>query len=94
MLPSVEKRVERRSQVPDRRQGQDLQVPANRRSKSRRKNRKFQGSPPADAITIDVGDEDMVLYWAAELDVDADELKRVVRDAGPSVKAIRKHLGK
>jgi hypothetical protein len=86
--------VERRSQIPDRRQGQDSQVPANRRSKSRRKNRKFQGSPPAEAITIDVADDDMVHYWATELEIGADELRNVIREVGPSVKAVREHLEK
>jgi hypothetical protein len=86
--------VERRSQLPDRRTRQDAQAPAERRSKSRRKNRNFQGSPPAEAITIDMADEDIVLYWASELDVSADELKTVVQNVGPSVKAVRQHFGK
>jgi hypothetical protein len=86
--------VERRNHIPDRRKGQNPQAPGERRSKSRRKNRNFQGSPPAEAITIDMADEDAVLYWAAELDISADELKTVVRSVGSSVKAVRDHLGK
>lgn len=86
--------MERRRQVPDRRKGQDPQAPAERRSKSRRKNRNFQGSPPTGAITIDMADDDIVVYWATELEITADELKAAVQNVGPSVKAVREHLGK
>ena len=86
--------MERRGQVPDRRQGESLQTPAERRAKTRRRLRKFHGSPPADDLVIDLNDEDVVRYWATELDVSADELKSVVQNVGATVKAVREHFGK
>jgi hypothetical protein len=86
--------VERRGEVQERRQRQNVQLPAERRIKPRRKLRKLQGSPPGEAIVIDVADDDVVRYWAAELDLTADELKSLVQITGPSIKAVRERLRK
>ena len=86
--------MERRSQVQERRTSTGVSVPAERRGKPRRKLRKFAGSPPASQIHIDVSDEDVVRYWAQELDVSAEDLKAIVGKAGPTVQAVREYLGK
>lgn len=41
-----------------------------------------------------MADDDIVVYWATELEITADELKAAVQNVGPSVKAVREHLGK
>jgi hypothetical protein len=62
--------------------------------KSRRKLRKFVGSPPAERTRIDVSQEDELRYWSDELGVSADALRAAVEKAGPSLKAVREQLGK
>jgi hypothetical protein len=69
-----------------------MPVPAERRSKLRRRTRKFFGSPPAERIRIDLGDEDVVRYWAEELGVSAEALKSAAQSVGPTVKALREHF--
>jgi hypothetical protein len=86
--------LERRSEREERRKANDVPVPIERRFKLRRRLRNFFGMPPAEAMKIDPNDEDVVLYWAQELDVKADELKSAVQKVGPTVKAVREHFGK
>ena len=86
--------MERRNEREERRKASDVPVPNERRFKLRRRLRNFFGSPPAEAMRIDLNDEDVVLYWAQELDVKADELKSAVQKVGPTVKAVREHFGK
>ena len=91
-----EEQVERRTQVQERRRTTGMPVSAERRSKPkpRRKLRNFQGSPPPDHILIDIADEDVVRYWAQELEVSEDELKSSLQKVGSTVKAVREHFGK
>lgn len=86
--------MERRGRGPERRRATGLPLPEERRLKSRRKARNFVGSRPPERNHIDVNEEYDVRYWTEELGVSADELKSAVQTAGPSVKAVRKHLGK
>jgi hypothetical protein len=86
--------VERRSEREERRKVAAVAVPAERRTKLRRRTRKFYGSPPAEEIGIDITDEDVVRYWAQELGVTADELRSAAQNVGASVKALREHFGK
>jgi hypothetical protein len=88
--------VERRSEREERRKlnGGGAPVPSERRFKLRRRLRSFFGSPPAELAQIDLNDEDVVRYWAQELDVSADELKAAAQKAGPTVKALRDYLRK
>ena len=86
--------MERRSEPEERRKETAVPVPAERRFKLRRRTRKFFGSPPADRVEIDTQDEDVVRYWAQELGVSADDLTSAAQKVGPSVKALREHLGK
>ena len=86
--------MERRSRNVERRQEVAGQPPQERRLKSRRKLRKFEGSPSAEALVIDMSDEDAVRYWATELEVNADELRAAVQSVGPTVKAVREQLGR
>ena len=86
--------MERRTERDERRKLAAMAVPAERRLKPRRRTRKFFGSLPAELTQIDIGDEDVVLYWARELDVSADQLKSAAQKAGPTVKALREHFGK
>ena len=88
------KQMERRSRNVERRQQVAGQPPQERRLKSRRKLRKFEGSPTAEALVIDMSDEDVVRYWATELEVNADELRAAVQSVGPTVKAVREQLGR
>ena len=85
--------MERRRQSEERRQG-GSQVPAERRFKSRRKMRKFAGSPFGESRYIDVAEEYEVNYWSKKLGVSADELKSAVQRAGPSMKDVRKYLSR
>ena len=85
--------MERRQHVEERRQERSPVAPE-RRFKSRRKSRKFVGSPLPDRRYINVDDEYEVSYWSKELGVSADELKSAVQKAGPSVKAVREYLGR
>ena len=48
----------------------------------------------AELARIDVSDEDVVRYWAQELDVTTDELRSAAQKAGPTVKAVRDYFGK
>jgi hypothetical protein len=86
--------VERRSEPEERRKATAVPVPAERRFKPRRRTRKFFGSPPADRVQIDMGDDDVVGYWAQELGVTSDDLKSAAQKVGASVKALREHFGK
>ena len=86
--------MERRSEREERRKVNGAAVPSERRFKLRRRLRNFFGSPPAELAQIDVGDEDVVRYWAKELDVSPDELKSAAQKAGPTVKAVRDYFGK
>ena len=86
--------MERRSRNVERRQEVAGQPPQERRLKSRRKLWKFEGSPTAEALVIDMSDEDVVRYWATELEVNADELRAAVQSVGPTVKAVREQLGR
>jgi hypothetical protein len=86
--------LERRSERDERRKTSDVPVPTERRFKLRRRLRRFFGSPPAEAMKIDLDDEVVVRYWAQELDVGADELKSAAEKVGPTVKAVREHFGK
>ncbi|HZT26917.1 MAG TPA: DUF3606 domain-containing protein, partial [Pseudolabrys sp.] len=49
---------------------------------------------PQDASRISTGEDWEVRYWTKELGVSADELKRLVREHGNSVNAVRRALGK
>lgn len=86
--------MERRGQAQERRKATGLPQSEERRLKSRRKARKLVGSPPPARNHIDVREEQEMRYWTQELGVSADELKAAVQTAGPSVQAVRKHLGK
>jgi hypothetical protein len=65
-----------------------------RRLKNRRKSRAFVGSPLGEGARIDVSQEDQVRYWSEELGVSADALTAAVQKVGPTLKALREHLGK
>ena len=86
--------MERRGEREERRKGEPVPVPNERRFKLRRRLRNFFGSPPAEAMKIDVADEDVLGYWAQELDVTVDELKSAAQKVGPTVKAVREHFRK
>ena len=86
--------MERRSEREERRKITAVAVPAERRLKLRRRTRKFVGSPPAGQIGIDMTDEDVVRYWAQELDVTPDELRSAAQNVGATVKALREFFGK
>jgi len=47
--------------------------------------------PPA---TIDAADDKQTEYWAYRLTVSRDELFDAIGKVGPSVAAVRRHLGK
>jgi hypothetical protein len=86
--------LERRSEREERRKANDVPVPIERRFKLRRRLRSFFGMPPAAAMKIDLNDEDVVRYWAQELDVDVNALKSAAQKVGPTVKAVREHFRK
>jgi hypothetical protein len=86
--------MERRVQLQERRKDKGLQLPAERRLKSRRRKRKLIGSPPTNRTTIVVSDATELRYWTKELGVNAEDLKSAVQKIGPDVEAVRKHLGK
>ena len=46
------------------------------------------------APVIDAGDAAQRTYWATRLSVSADELSAAMEQVGPSVAAVRRHLGK
>lgn len=86
--------MERRVQLQERRKERGLELPSERRLKSRRRKRKLLGSPPPKRTTIDVSDDTELRYWTKELGVNADAVKSAVHKVGPKVEAVRKHLGK
>jgi hypothetical protein len=47
---------------------------------------------PQDRSRINVNEDWERQYWAKELGVTEDELRRAVQTAGPVVEAVRKHL--
>jgi hypothetical protein len=47
---------------------------------------------PQDRSRINVNEEWEVQYWARQLGVSKEELERAVKQAGPSVAAVRQHL--
>ena len=49
------------------------------------------GSPDRDSINL--GEDYEVQYWSKELRVTPERLRSVVEAVGPSVKAVREHLG-
>jgi hypothetical protein len=86
--------MERRVQLQERRKDKGVQLPAERRLKSRRRKRKLIGSPPPKRNTIDISDDTELSYWTKELGVNPDELKSAVQKVGSDIEAVRKHLGK
>lgn len=50
------------------------------------------GSPDRDRISL--GQEHEVQYWTKALGVSRDELQKAVQAVGPTVDAVRRHLGK
>jgi hypothetical protein len=54
----------------------------------------LQDRGPQDRSRINVHEEWELRYWTKELGLSADELRQAVAAAGPSVKAVREHLGK
>lgn len=46
------------------------------------------------APVIDTTDDAMTNYWAARLNISPDDLAAAVQEVGPSVAAVRRHLGK
>jgi hypothetical protein len=49
---------------------------------------------PQDRSRINVNEDYELRYWTKELGVSPDELKSAVQKVGPSVEAVREHLGK
>jgi hypothetical protein len=43
---------------------------------------------------IDVHNEQECRYWSSRFGVSAERLRQAVREAGPSVQAVREYLGK
>ena len=86
--------MERRMRVGERRKAKALPLPAERRSKPRRKLRKLVGSPPPNATRIDVSDQYELRYWSKELGVSDEAIRSAVQDVGATLEAVRKHLGK
>ena len=86
--------MERRVQLQERRKDKGVQLPAERRLKSRRRKRKLIGSPPPKRNTIDISDDTELSYWTKELGINPDELKSAVQKVGSDIEAVRKHLGK
>ncbi|UGQ45932.1 DUF3606 domain-containing protein [Massilia endophytica] len=54
----------------------------------------LQQRGPQDRSRINVNEEWEVRYWTQELGLSKEELIRAVQAAGPSVSAVRQHLGK
>jgi hypothetical protein len=46
------------------------------------------------APLIDTTDDSATTYWATKLNVSPDDLAAAVQEVGPSVAAVRRHLGK
>lgn len=49
---------------------------------------------PQDRARINVNEEWEVRHWTEALGVSREELERAVRQVGPSVTAVREHLGR
>jgi hypothetical protein len=47
-----------------------------------------------DRNRINVNEQWEVTYWTRELGISKEELERAVKAAGPSVAAVRQHLGR
>jgi hypothetical protein len=86
--------MERRVQPQERRKESAMQLPAERRLKSRRRKRKLIGSPPPKRSTVDISDDNELRYWTKELGVNADEVRSAVQKVGSDIEAVRKHFGK
>lgn len=54
----------------------------------------LQNRGPQDRSRINVNEEWEVAYWTKELGLSKEELEAAVKAAGPSVSAVRQHLGK
>ncbi|MGB9991575.1 DUF3606 domain-containing protein [Pseudoduganella rhizocola] len=54
----------------------------------------LQNRGPQDRSRINVNEEWEVAYWTKELGLSKAELEAAVKAAGPSVSAVRQHLGK
>lgn len=46
------------------------------------------------APVIDTTDDSATTYWATKLNVSPNDLAAAVQEVGPSVAAVRRHLGK
>lgn len=49
---------------------------------------------PRDATRININEDYEVQYWAQELKVTPEQLKEAVKQAGPMVENVKKHLKK
>lgn len=54
----------------------------------------LQQRGPQDRSRINVNEPWELRYWTKELGLSEDELRAAVEAAGPSVQAVRQHLGK
>jgi hypothetical protein len=54
----------------------------------------LQNRGPQDRSRINVHEEWEVAYWTKELGLSKEELMAAVKAAGPSVSAVRQHIGK
>lgn len=54
----------------------------------------LQKAGPQDRSRINVNEEWEVRHWTEALGVSREELERAVSQVGPSVEAVRKHLGR
>ncbi|MBN9584591.1 MAG: serine hydroxymethyltransferase [Afipia sp. 62-7] len=43
---------------------------------------------------IDTTDDSATSYWATKLNISPDDLAAAIQEVGPSVAAVRRHLGK
>ncbi len=46
------------------------------------------------APVIDIQDDSSTAYWATKLNISPKDLAAAIQDVGPSVAAVRRHLGK
>jgi hypothetical protein len=54
----------------------------------------LQNRGPQDRNRINVNEPWELRYWTKELGLSEDELREAVKAAGPSVNAVREHVGK
>ncbi|QGZ39948.1 uncharacterized protein DUF3606 [Pseudoduganella flava] len=54
----------------------------------------LQQRGPQDRSRINVNEPWELRYWTKELGLSEDELRQAVKEAGPSVEAVRQHVGK